>query len=281
MRETKTETQILDSELPGNPEVAVFGYGRFTEASRRDLTEEVWRLHADNYYRAGYITKEGITEEGFIDSSIYTYHGENVEYLASFDEADGHVIAALRRVYLNGYETVKDHFAYQVCGKGIATQDLDFLEERHRNSQEVVEVSGLVKEKGSSPLAVIELYRNAIQDSIVKNELWIMGITASAHRTLRKQFGDRIIQVIGDPQKINDSRIREGVTLTPAVIEPQNFVDNLLINYKECHERNDYKGKHEALNLFLSFSDGIDEYLSPSARRAKEMICAGVDPARE
>ncbi|MDB5186448.1 MAG: hypothetical protein JWL85_971 [Candidatus Saccharibacteria bacterium] len=246
--------KVFEEELRP-PRGDAFRHVRVTEASNPELVMEAWRVHAEGYYSVGFVNKDAITKEGFMASDIDKARGPYVDYFLAVNPEDDSERATMRKINLSEGGTYKDLPAYQLCKDKLSPMGIALLESMQNQDVRLKEIGALARTPNTSPIAVHEMFRDAIQEALGKNEVWFFSIVSTTHKTLAKSFGEKNLRVIGEDVPLEDERVNEGIALKPTIVRPDDFIDNMLTAYLEA------KTAPERIRLkrsLLFFTDGLD-----------------------
>jgi len=230
-----------------------------TESENIDAVHEAWRIHAQGYLDMGFVTKDAITEEGFLAPEVDKSRGDNTVYHLALnpDLEKTHDCATMRIDYLGKNQTYQDLPAYGLSRDKLWAGVEEDLADLHAQGKQFVEIAGLAKAPGAHPIAIFEMVRDALHDSLGKDRVWMYTLVSSTYDSLVRSWGEANLQLIGDDVAIDDKRVNEGLTLKPGLIHPDQFVGNLLTSYTSAVEAGNRMDARILQRSFLFFSDGL------------------------
>lgn len=226
-----------------------------TEQSDPETVRESWRIHAEGYHTAGFVSDDAITVDGSLAEAIDKSRGEHTDYYIARNPDNPEDVATMRKVNLAVGETCEDLPAFQLCKDGLTQESLSFLENLKDPDTRLKEISALAITSKGSPIGAHEIFRRVIQEALGKNEVWLFSIVSSTYSSLAKNFSELNLRVIGDDATIDDPRVSKEISLKPVIVNPNRFIDNLLISFYNAEnaiDRTRYK------RSFLFFTDGLD-----------------------
>jgi hypothetical protein len=186
-------------------------------ASSSDHITRAQTLHAAVYLDRRYIdvTDIGIDSRMHAAADPYQFHSN---YFVVTRVDDGRVVATARQIFArrNGghtsFPTMAKLEIYPTLRAAIEQVDPACC----------VEISGLAKEKGVDPHAVLLLYRSMWQFSLVRgHKVWLMGCDVNAYKRLKFIFGDALVRIGRDT-------IYMGSAVVPAMLEVDRSIAPLL-----------------------------------------------------
>lgn len=254
---------ISDSEIP-ECEMAAYGVYTTTEADDKTTVREIWELHALNYFENEILTNEGLTEgsdgksERVVIEEIDHSRGPGVKYYLTLDD-EGRPLSTLRMVF---GDAIEDLPSFERCEQGFEDGTELLLKELIRDGHGIVEIAALAKQKDGDIQATFELYRKAFHDSLRAGDKdstnsWFMGIVPKTLESLRKLFGEEIVEVLGEPQKIDHSGVDDRIELTPVLIQTHLVLDRLLDKMDTAKQENNKADFYGAGFMLNFFADGL------------------------
>lgn len=255
--------ETLPTEALFNPETQILSpladrylHKSFTEKSDPDLVKTALRIHAAGYLSMGFINRSAITEEGVLAEDIDKTRGENVDYFLTVNPLNSVDFATLRIINIPSNRDYTFLPAYQLCMDKLTDSGLQLLQNVPNQVRSLKEIAALARTKNSSPLSIFESFRNVIQTSIGKNELWFFSIVSSTLDILVHNLGEHSFQVIGEDVAIDDERINPKVRLRPVLFRPDDFLTTMLKDYDAAENP---KTKHRILRNFMFFNYGLND----------------------
>jgi len=241
--------------------------GSFTMVSYRDgregmdeLTEVITRSRQEWYKKANLLQPSAKAADEI--------RGPQVEFYAVIEtrsnteegnEAEEVPIASFRKVHGSKPGAIHEMPSHQkfVTEDALSDEGRALIEERVKG-REVVEIAALWKEKGYAPDGQMAMYRQAIHDSIARNEVWFMGVVDKVHGDLTTMFGPRVIRDVGERIEVKGEDAVEGTYITPALVDPSTFFDDMLdgVDDDKAAGRNfESRQKRWVISYFL---EGLD-----------------------
>ncbi len=243
---------------------------RFTEASDGELAVKAQRVHAEGYLDMDFVVPAALDDDGRLPGDIDKARGENVDYyLASAWalDSDGVLVtqgATMRKVNIPKNGTIDDLPAYRLCKDSLYGAYRELLESTPNPHKHIKEIAALAKSANASPVAIFELLRDAYHEALGKEEVWFFNIVSTTYQSLVDNFGDNALKQIGEPISFDDPRINSEVTLVPAMVVIELFIDEIresAICTTDPHERK------RLMRSFVFFSEGLsDDQLSDDSK---------------
>lgn len=175
---------------------------------------EARRLHAATYLKKGFIDSWEVSESGVIHDE-YDPHHNNARYFVVKESAK--IISTARQITISHSKDYSDLPLYKnaILFEGAR-------EEIHKtHPKKVIEISGLAKRDGTSPYAVLAMYRKMWQYSYhAGDELWLMACSPALYQRLKFLFGDTILA-------IGHQTPYKGEAIVPAALNVKKSVAHL------------------------------------------------------
>jgi hypothetical protein len=238
LRYLKTAHQLrklfLDLDLSGHSVVELGTY--------HELMHEAKRLHASVYLERKFVSPEHVTEEGHL-SKTADPHQTHSYYFAVVSKGSAKIIAVSRQIehtgdkYLRSFPILEKAEIYERYKTYIAKCPADMI----------VEISGLAKQRGTSQVAPLLLYRAMWQRSLRLNHgLWLMACDVRLYERLKLMFGPAIVQ-------IGKVTTYQGGDVIPALVRPAQALTEL----KHFTHQKAYLNKKMRKGIYTFFSEGL------------------------
>lgn len=208
-------------------------FKRFTETTSPELVAGARQLHALGYEDMGFIYKDAIDDNGFLNSDIDHARGSTVEYYIGIEPSDKNqedspsIRTTLRKISIPSDGTLDDLPAYQLCRESLYPEEKAKLLSIDNPHKYIKEISALARSPETGPMATLEVLRDVLHESLGKNELWFFSMVNTTYDSLVESFGPKAIRQIGDAVKINNPLVPDHITLVPAVVEIDHFLFNI------------------------------------------------------
>jgi hypothetical protein len=227
------------------------------EESYPDIVQEAWRIHARGYLDMGFVTREALTNEGFLHPSIDKARGSNVNYYLAINPECEDDCATMRKVHIPQGRSFRDLPAYKLTQETFYPGALSGFEDLEDQGASIVEIAALAKDTLARNRSVFEIFRETIQEALGKNEAWFFSMVTSTHGALIPRLGAANLRVLGDDvdMSASDSRVAEGVKVRPILVLPDKFNDNILYAYEQATREAD---KLRLAKSLIFYTDGLD-----------------------
>lgn len=248
----------------------------FTELTSPQQVEQAHKIHGAGYVAEGFVKPSALLSDGTLPPDIDKARGANVDYYLSsgwdVDSANSLTTAAatMRKINIPLGGSIEDLPAYRLCDEVLDPAYKDFLLSVPNAPKNVKEIGALARTRDASPAAVFELFRDALQDGREKGEVWFFSIVSSTYASLANNFGDNAIRRIGEDISFSDDRINEGITLVPAMVHTESFIDEIRQAIDNSSER---KQTLQYMRSFMFFTEGLGpESLTPESAELREQL---------
>lgn len=238
------------------------GDPRYTELANRIATRRQERYKAD-----GLLKPEADDKD--------TIRGSHVEIIA-FLEGDEPVVS-IRKVHATKLGAIEETPSFaKFAEQGALDNDQVAKLRRISEGRPVVEAAALWKDPKYKNDAALALYRCAIQDSVMRGEIWVVGVVSRAYIGLQRQFGPEVVQSMGKPIAVKGEGADEKVRIYPAFIDTARFYDGLMDGAKKAHRDGDEATRFAREIVLWHFLDGLNlEYLSQDTQQRLERMSNG------
>ncbi|HEX3082232.1 MAG TPA: hypothetical protein VHQ86_03180 [Candidatus Saccharimonadia bacterium] len=203
------------------------------------------QLHAKVYLARGFVKPTDLTDDALYigpKEDPYQFHSQYF-VVERTDLPEPQVVSAARLIYKDphkGHDSFQTYIHQPLYKKYKAKIEL-------LDPASCAEVSGLVKERGTSTAAVFMLYKAMWLYSVQNGyQTWLMSCDVRLYLRLKLLFGRML-------QRIGEKRHFKGHDVVPLMLDTERLFDYLLA----VKPLNPFKRKvHEALTRFLL--DGVD-----------------------
>ena len=232
------------------------------EQSQPALVRESWRIHAESYHNEGFVSRDAIDEDGFLELGLdKSRERSSNEYLLALDPEDPRHAATMRKVHLGDGESYTELPTHQMCedllsAEGAALLELGYESQEH----DLIEISALARTANCNPVLLHKLIRSSIMRASGNGEIWVMSLVKRTHTALVDRMGPSNFRQIGEEFKIPDERVSRDVVLVPAVLEPDHFMTRLNRDYLAAPEGSKQKAR---LRQGLEFYSEAQEIITP------------------
>lgn len=184
-----------------------------------NLLDDARKLHASVYLAKGFVSPQDLDESGRLHT-IADSHQNHSHYFVITLEEDGveSVVATARQIEaketkgVSSFPIVEKSKIYNRALAEISSQ----------NPYACVEISGLAKRRGTSPAAILLLYREMWYRSLRDGHtLWLMACDVKLYDKLSILFEGAI-------QKIGAKTSYQGGDVIPAMLRPQEALGSLI-----------------------------------------------------
>lgn len=185
--------------------------------------------------------------------------GDNVEIIAVVDPETGLPVASMRKVHVIEPMGVEDLPSYQKFTEaGAFTPDgLRLLKDKAANKH-VVEIAALWKDRDFGADLKIALYAKAFRDSLVRDEVWFMGVVTPEYNALLRSYGDRVVHTVGIPTPVKGEDAVESVRINAVVIDPTTYFNDMLDQIQDAKAAGDDTTRFFREVMLWHFLDGVD-----------------------
>lgn len=253
-----------------------------TEQSNPELAAEALRIQGRGYLEAGFVGEDGLEQSGPLRGALIPEldksRGPNTDYYLAInpDLSKTTDVATMRKVNLPAGGTFDDLPTGTLARKTLTAEGAAIVDSIENPDLHLKEIGGLA----GHPLGVYETIRHTIQEAQGKGEVWFFSIVSTTFATMQRRFGQRNFTVIGEQVTLEDDHVTNGISLVPALVRPDVFIDNVLADYRDAEVQEDQLAKRELRRSFLFLTDGLDtQTMSPEAFAARDELL-NTPPAR-
>jgi hypothetical protein len=245
----------------------------FTQAAQPALALEAWRLQAQGYRRAGFVGAEAIADDGGLAPDIDLSRRPNTTYYMAFNDLDPNDRATLRLNDALEGGSYRDLPAYVHARNALSPFGQALLDDLDRRGIRIREVAALAGDGATAARSVLDVLRHVIHESQDSSDVWLVTTVASTHQFLEGNFGKLNFIVLGDDISIDDARVNPVITLRPSLMQPREFLDNIL----RCHAIASAPRDKRMLMRGLSFmAEGLEpSQMSPAVSSALDKLGEG------
>lgn len=247
----------------------------FSETSDYGLAMQARRIHGEGYVAEGFVKPSALDADGMLPADIDKARGDNVRYYLStgwdVDQSSAFTIegATMRKISIPEGGNLDNLPAYQLCRGYLEPEYADYLESIDDPTL-IKELAALARTRHASPLAVFELFRDALQEAQESGEVWFFSIVSRTYDTLADNFGSNAIKCIGSPVSFNDERINQGITLVPALVQTDLFIDEIR---RSIELSDNVREQKQLRRSFMFFTEGLPaNALSDESNELREYI---------
>lgn len=268
---TSTIPHSLESATPdsgnreqGEVKVRVGGniLYKFNERTDAAAVQVARQVHAIGYADMHFVNDEALMPDGTLRPDIDKARGDNVDYYLLINPEDEVKKATLRKISGD---------VWDLPAFGLTTHNLtkDGLQEL-LEAENVKEIAALARTPEAKQMLVFELLRDAFQEAIGNNETWFFSIVSSTFASLEGQFGPLAIRSIGEPIAFDDERISEDISLVPAILDVDNFLNAVA---GAAAAETDSAKQMQYVRTLMYFADGVDDkFMNDDTRALHDMI---------
>ncbi|HEX6461789.1 MAG TPA: hypothetical protein VFZ58_00760 [Candidatus Saccharimonadales bacterium] len=235
----------------------------------QSLTGQVVQGRTERYFA------KGIWKTKSVNDPVRS-NGNKVEFVVLTEPYDSvRPIASLRKVHsidASGASALPSYrrFSRAQTFAPEAKLQLDNLALEH----EAVEIAALYSEEDAD--TTFALYGLALRDSIVRGEVWFMGVVPHLYKQLHQNFGDRVVQTMGEATLVNDGIAEDSLALHPVLVEPTKLPAALLEDIYEATAKSDQRTAQRRtfvlLNIIKQFDFNWERHFGTEvASRLKEL----------
>lgn len=228
----------------------------FTETDNPQLAQEAWRIHAEGYHEADFVSQAAITQEGFMASTIDKSRGDSTQYYLAVNPTNEMDKSSLRKINVGPGKTYRDLPAYELCQNTLWPEGLAELEEAERNGIAIKEIAAMARTVQGRPEGIHELIRHAVHDALGQREAWLFSIVSTTYKSFIKNFASQNMRLIGSDVSLSDNRVKEDIVLKPVIVDIDNFMATLYSAYLTAERPIQ---KERLRRSFLFMSEGLDE----------------------
>jgi hypothetical protein len=233
-----------------------FRFTKFTEATDSVMVKLAREIHAVGYQDMGFVNSSAVTSEGFLADDIDKAHGPNVDYYVAESPDDDEVKATLRKIHIPEGGSLQDLPAFNLTIGSLSDSGFNLIAGIDNPEVNVKEIAALARTPEASPMIIFELLRNVLHESLGKDEVWFFSIVSTTYQSLVDNFGNEAIYQIGEPITFDDTRISNEVTLVPALVNTDTFINTLC---RTALDETDPDQQQRLLRSFMFFTDGLDD----------------------
>lgn len=233
----------------------------FLEQNSEFRVNEARRLHAETYHRIGFIDSTEITSDGLISLKSDPYQ-EHSEYFIVIDELTGRVAATARHILFN---PKKGPSSFPLLRNAkISKSFKDHI--KHADLSRYVEVSGLVKRRGSSSLTPLILYKEMLKRSLKEDhDRWLMALDVHIYQKLSYVFGQNL-QIIGEITQY------KGGEIIPLMLTPKTALEVMESEIKLSDNVFQRRIRREFLEFFKADKAFIYEHERNNQNEKRRLI---------
>lgn len=232
-----------------------------TELTQPDFVAEALKIQGEGYFKHGFVGEDGIEQEGPLKGALIPEldksRGPYTDYYLAVnpDAARPNDVATMRKVHLPAGGTFDDLPTGSIARQALTPEGNALVDSVENPDLHFKEISGLA----GNPRGVYEIIRNRIQEARGKDEMWFFSIVSSTFATMERRYGRSNFTVIGANIELGDERVNDGISMVPAIVCPDRFIENILGDYRVAQAEGDESSQRELRKSFLFLTDGLDE----------------------
>ena len=232
-----------------------------TELTSPDMVAEALKIQGEGYYRFGFVGDDGIEQDGPLKGALIPEldksRGPYTDFYLAInpDTAKPNDVATMRKRHLAPGETFDDLPTGSLARPALTAEGKALVDSVENPDIHFKEIGGLA----GNPRGVYEIIRNRIQEARGKEEIWFFSIVSSTFDTMVRRYGRSNFTVIGENFAIDDDRVNDAITMVPAIVSPDRFIENVLADYRTAQVEGDELAQRELRKSFLFLTDGLDE----------------------
>ena len=241
------------TELP-HPQADRYVHHHFTEVDE-ELMHRAWRMHAEGYREAGFIT---FTDAEF-PPEMDNARGANVDYHIAAEAKNKERGATLREIHIPDGGTFRDLLAFYHTSSVMLPEKVALLERLTEEGYEIKEIAAM-GQTSADPTPIYELLRDVANSDRGKKVVWLFSIVKSTlYDHMYSTLGQDNFDVLGGEVSLhNDDEdgITDKVVLTPAILYPNELLDSMLSSIPKEVDRPAVQRR--LLKNLVFFAHGLD-----------------------
>lgn len=212
------------------------------------LSNTIAEIRQTRYKAEGLLTSEARAADEL--------RGPNVEFEALINALTGEPVASLRKIHT--ISDLSDLPSYRkFIEAGSFTKDGRDLLGNIAAQQSIVEIAALWKSPAYPSQTKIDLYRLALQRSVEYGEAWMMGVVQPEYRSLCLGYGSAV-HTLGTPAAVKGEGASEHVRLTPVLVNPLTFFDEIITDINEAKIKGEEPVAETRDAVLWQFLRGLD-----------------------
>jgi len=232
-----------------------------TELTQPDFVAEALKIQGEGYLKHGFVGEDGIEQDGPLKGALIPEldksRGPYTDYYLAInpDAARPNDVATMRKVNLAPGEKFDDLPTGALARESLTPEGELLVDSVENPDLHFKEISGLA----GNPRGVYEIIRNRIQEASGKEEMWFFSIVSTTFDTMVRRYGRSNFTVIGENIVLGDDRVNDGISMVPAIVYPDKFMENVLADYRVAQAEGDELAQRELRKSFLFLTDGMSE----------------------
>lgn len=232
-----------------------------TELTDPEMVAEALKIQGEGYFKFGFVSEDGIEQNGPLKGALIPEldksRGPYTDYYLALNpdinrQSD---VATMRKRHLAPGETFDDLPTGSLARPAMSADGKALVDGIENPDIHFKEIGGLA----GNPRGVYEIIRNRIQEARGKEEVWFFSIVSSTFDTMVRRYGRSNFTVIGENIALDDDRVDGEISMVPAIVYPDRFVENVLADYRAAQEQGDELAQRELRKSFLYLTDGMGE----------------------
>lgn len=218
-----------------------------------------WRTHQEGYMREGLAKPAAITPEGYLNEAIdkSRHIMEGISYVFAQRPDENSDRATARLIEADTYAQLP---TFGLVKPGMSKEAVNALQEIQEEGIKLVELGALSKTSTRTSRGVQEVIRTLLRATVSGEERDPVRLYCSmvepARRGLARSISQANLAPIGRTVILEENEFRNQTPLTPLIINPDEFIVNILKAHKKAE---DPREGRLTLNSLLFFAHGLDE----------------------
>ncbi|MFI5275535.1 MAG: hypothetical protein ACHQT5_01795 [Candidatus Saccharimonadales bacterium] len=232
-----------------------------TELTQPEFVAEALKIQGEGYQKFGYVGEDGIEQDGPLKGALIPEldksRGPYTDYYLAInpDTSRPNDAATMRKRHLAPGETFDDLPTGALARQSLTAEGKALIDSVENPDLHFKELGGLA----GNPRGVYEIIRARIQEARGKEETWFFSIVSSTFDTMVRRYGQSNFTVIGENIALDDVRVNDGISMVPAIVYPDRFIENVLGDFRVAQVEGDVTAQRELRKSFLYLTDGLNE----------------------
>lgn len=253
-----------------------------TELTQPEFVAEALKIQGEGYQKFGYVGEDGIEQDGPLKGALIPEldksRGPYTDYYLAInpDTSRPNDAATMRKRHLAPGETFDDLPTGALARQSLTAEGKALIDSVENPDLHFKELGGLA----GNPRGVYEIIRARIQEARGKEETWFFSIVSSTFDTMVRRYGQSNFTVIGENIALDDVRVNDGISMVPAIVYPDRFIENVLGDFRVAQVEGDVTAQRELRKSFLYLTDGLNEQSLGAEMYAARDELAQMQPIR-
>jgi len=232
-----------------------------TEMSDPERVAEALRIQGEGYHSFGFVSEDGIEQDGPLKGALIPEldksRGPYTDYYLALNPDTRRVadVATMRKCHVPAGGTFDDLPTGSLARPAMTPEGKTLVDSVENPDIHFKEIGGLA----GNPRGVYEIIRNRIQEARGKEEIWFFSIVSTTFDTMVRRYGRSNFTVIGENIALDDDRVNDAISMVPAIVYPDRFIENVLADLRVAQDEGDELAQRELRKSFLFLTDGLDE----------------------